>query len=634
MGMDEEFIRKAVDEADLNALRMALYQATGDPVVAAMGLDRVVAPGGAGILTVVAEKDQADLKERVVAFLVDQAADHVRQDPDTDELDRLLQMVEGQPLREETLAVRRALPSFGEFPVRTGWSGERPELPEDFEVVVIGAGFSGIVMGVHLNLLGIPYRILERRHELGGVWSINTYPDARVDTLSSTYQYSFEKNYPWTEHFARQPEVRAYLEHVAKKYGVYDHILFDHDVIEGHFDEQSSRWVLTVANKEADPVTLTPNIVASATGTFAMPKDLEVDGVGDFEGELVHTTAWGADRTAKGKRVAVIGNGSTGVQLLARVAEDAEEVSVFQRTPQWISPRANYGEPMTAEQRFLLDNMPYYWNWSRYTAIMPLFDSHGLLVPDEEWIAKGGHVNERSDAIREGLTAYIKMKVGDRPDLIEKLIPSYAPITRRPVVDNNWYTALTRDNVELVTTPITKITDHAIVTEDGEERQVDMIIAAVGFQTTRYLAPTQYHGIGGVTIEDLWSEEGAKAHIGMTVPGFPNFFMLYGPNSQPLSGGVSLPSWFETWSLYAIKAIVAMIEGGYSQIEVRKDVYEEYNERLQKMAKDLILLRDEGSRERNYYINEWGRLQVNVPFETEDYFRMCQEPDLDEFVLS
>ncbi len=632
--MEESFIRKAVEEADLNALRVALYQATGDPTVADMGLEHVVAPGGAGVLTVVAEKDQAVLKERVVAFLLDEASDYVRQDPDVEELDRLLQMVEGRPLPEETLAVRRSLPSFGEFPVRAEWSGERPELPEGFEIVIIGAGFSGIVMGVHLNLLGLPFRILERRHELGGVWSINTYPDARVDTLSSTYQYSFEKNYPWTEHFARQPEVRGYLEHVAKKYGVFDHILFDHDVTEGHFDVSSSKWVLTVANKGGDLVTLTPNIVVSATGTFATPKDLEIEGVGDFEGELLHTTAWSADHTAKGKKVAVIGNGSTGVQLLARVAEDADEVFVFQRTPQWISPRANYGEPMTAEQRFLLDNMPYYWNWSRYTAIMPLFDSHELLVPDDEWIASGGHINERSDAIREGLTAYIKIKVGDRPDLIEKLVPNYAPIARRPVVDNNWYTALTRENVELVTTPITRIGKHSILTEDGQEREVDMIIAAVGFQTSKYLWPAEYHGIGGSTIEEVWSDQGAKAHLGMTIPGFPNFFMLYGPNSQPLSGGVSLPSWFETWSLYAIKAVVAMIEGGYSQIEVRKDVYEEYNERLHETASKLILLRDEGSRERNYYVNEWGRLQVNAPFETEEYFRMCKEPDLDEFVLS
>jgi 4-hydroxyacetophenone monooxygenase len=289
---------------------------------------------------------------------------------------------------------------------------------------------------------------------------------------------------------------------------------------------------------------------------------------------------------------------------------------------------------MTPEARWLLDTMPYYWNWSRYTAVMPLFDARELLVPDEEWIAQGGHVNERSDSIRQGLIAYIKAKVGDRPDLIEKLIPDYAPIARRPVVDNNWYTTLTRDHVELVTTPISHITQHGIETEDGEERAVDMIIAAVGFHTGKYLWPAEYHGVGGITLQDVWSEAGAQAYVGMTVPGFPNFFMLYGPNSQPISGGATLPAWFEIWSRYIGQAIVAMIEGGSSRIEVRKEVYEEYNKRLDETARKLIYITDVGSRERNYYVNEWGRLQVNVPWEAEDYFRMSSAPNLEDFTLS
>lgn len=632
--MDEEFVRKAVEQADLNALRMALYQATGDPEVGAMNLNRTTAPGGAGILTLVAEEHQARLKDLAVHYLMNGAVDHVPELPDDDETARLIAMAEGRPLTERLLAMRRALLCLDEFPRQVHWTAGRPELPDDFEVIVIGAGFSGIAMGVHLTLLGIPYRVLERQDRVGGVWSKNTYPDARVDTLSSTYQYSFEKNYPWTEYFARQPEVRGYLEHVAKKFGVFDHIQFGHDVKAGNFDEDASTWVLTVVSGEGEESTIAANVVLTASGTFALPKDLDVKGAGEFEGELLHTTAWGAEHTAAGKRVAIIGNGSTGVQMLAKVAEDAEQVYVFQRTPQWISPRANYGEPLTPEARWLLDTMPYYENWGRFTAIMPLFTSHELLVPDDEWIANGGHVNARSDAIREALTTYIKAQVGDREDLIEKLIPDYAPITRRPVVDNNWYTALTRDNVELVTTPIEQITPHCIETEDGNAREVDMIVAAVGFQTTRYLAPTEYHGLGGVSLHEEWSEAGAQAYIGMTVPGFPNFFMLYGPNSQPVSGGVSLPSWFEIWALYAAQAIVAMIEGGFSQIEVRRDVFEAYNERLDETARTLILLRDKGSRERNYYLNEWGRLQVNAPWESEDYFAMCRSPKLEDFILS
>jgi 4-hydroxyacetophenone monooxygenase len=632
--VEASFVRQAVEQAELNALRVALYQATGNPEIGAMDLEQAVVRGGQGVLPVVPEKHHARLKELAVEYLLDEAADHVPHIPDDDETGRLIVMAEGKDVPEELLFMRRGLLCFEEYPRRATWTGGHPTVPEGFEVAIVGAGFSGIAMAVQLGLLGIPYTVYERRAEVGGVWSVNTYPDARVDTLSVTYQFGFEKNFPWSEHFARQGEVRSYLEYIARKYGVYEHVRFEHDVRTADFDEATSTWTLEVAPLDGAEFTITPNVVVSAAGLFATPKPLDIKGADDFEGELLHTTKWSADRTTKGKKVAVIGNGSTGVQLLGRVAEDAEQVYVFQRTPQWISPRENYGQPITPEARWLLDNMPYYWNWSRYVAVIPLFGARELLVPDDEWIAQGGHINPRSDSVREGLIAYIKAQVGNRPDLIDKLIPDYAPIARRPVVDNNWYKALTRDNVELVTTPITHITEHGIVTEDGEERAVDMIIAAVGFQTGKYLSPTQYRGIDGRTLDDVWSEAGATAYIGMTVPRFPNLFMLYGPNSQPISGGAALPSWFEIWSRYVGQAIVAMLEGGHTQIEVRKDAHDTYNTWLQDTASKLIYITDEGSRNQNYYVNEWGRLQVNVPWEGEDYFRLCAAPNLEDFVLS
>jgi 4-hydroxyacetophenone monooxygenase len=632
--MDESFIRNAVDRADLSALRMALFQATGNPEVGAMELERAVVRGGAGVLPVVPERYHARLKELAVDYLVHGAADHVQQIPDDESLGRMISMVEGHDVPEELLFMRRGLLCFDEFPRRATWSDGKPELPDDFSVVIVGAGFSGIAMGVQLGLLGIPYVVLERRTEVGGVWSINTYPDARVDTLSVTYQFGFEKNYPWSEHFARQGEVLNYLEYIAKKYGVYEHIRFEHDVTTADFDETTNSWQLQVATADGQTHDLSANVVVSAAGLFATPKPLDIKGADQFAGELLHTTAWGTDHTPRGKRVAVIGNGSTGVQLLARVAEQADQVYVFQRTPQWISPRENYGQPITPEAQWLLDTMPYYWNWSRYTAVIPLFGARELLEPDDEWIAGGGHVNARSDSVRDGLTAYIKAQVGNRPDLIDKLIPDYAPIARRPVVDNNWYKTLTRTNVELVTTPITHITDTGIATEDGDERPVDMIIAAVGFQTGRYLFPTKYRGVGGVTLDEQWREQGAQAYIGMTVPHFPNLFIMYGPNSQPISGGAALPSWYEIWSRYIGQTLVAMIEGGHSRVEVREDVHDTYNDLVQETASKLIYITDEGSRDKNYYVNEFGRLQVNIPWEGEDYYLLCAAPNLEDFAMS
>jgi 4-hydroxyacetophenone monooxygenase len=271
-----------------------------------------------------------------------------------------------------------------------------------------------------------------------------------VDTISITYEYSFEKNYPWNEYFGPGVEVRKYLTHIAEKYGVLAHIKFNHTLKRAVFDETRDVWVLEASTPEGSK-RLEANVIVNAVGTFANPRKPEFVGQDDFEGEMLHPAQWPADFDPQGKRVAVVGNGSTGVQLLSKVAEQAAQVYVFQRTPQWISPREKYGQPVEPEVRWLLDNFPGYWNWWRYMAIAALFGTHGYITPDEEWQAKGGKVNQMNDNLRDVLTAYIKAQTDGREDLVAKLIPDYAPFSRRPVVDNGWYKALIRENAELVT---------------------------------------------------------------------------------------------------------------------------------------------------------------------------------------
>ncbi|MCU1481283.1 MAG: hypothetical protein JWQ19_2069 [Subtercola sp.] len=630
-GVDDSFVLEAVERADLNALRVALYQATRNPEVRDMKVERVVVRAGAAVITVLAESDRERLVELAVEFLTKKAIDYVPVVPTAGELDQMIPMVEGREVSARDLTMRRGIPAFEEFPREAAWSGERPASADSMKVLIVGAGFAGIAMGVQLSRLGIPYQILERRSELGGVWSINTYPDARTDTHHMTYQFGFEKNYPWTEHFARQPEVRHYLEYVAEKYGVLPHIRFDHDVVEAAFDSRTATWVVDVAVGDTRD-RLEANIVISASGLFATPRYLDAPGVDEFEGEIIHTTEWGrAD--IDGKNVAVVGNGSTGVQLLGAVARRAKTVSIYQRTPQWISPRELYGSPLSEHERWLRTAMPYYWNWCRYTAVLPMLDMREFLLPDREWIAQGGQVNEKSDLFRKGMVAYIRAQLPGQPDLVEKLIPDYAPLARRPVVDNGWYRALNDDHVDLVTAPIERVTRSGIRTTDGEERPIDVIVSATGFQTTKYLAPAEYRGVDGVRLEDAWSEGGPKAYLGMTVPGFPNFFMLYGPNSQPTTGGATIPGWFEIWSEYIGEAIVAMIENRYRTLDVRRDVYEDYNTRLDEAARELVYIDDTQSKAHNYYVNAWGRLETNIPWAAEEFFQWSSSPNLDDFVI-
>jgi 4-hydroxyacetophenone monooxygenase len=621
------YLRRAVECAEPNALRMALYQATRDPEIAAITPERAFGPVADTVQF--SDSDTALIHRKAVEYLITEPDEAALPTPTREEIIELIEMAEARTLAPDDTIMRHHIPAFSDMAFQAQWTGE-PVVPENYHVAIIGAGFAGIAMGVQLAQLGIPFTVYERRDEVGGVWSANTYPDVRVDTLSFTYEYGFEKKYPWTEFFARQADVRLYLEHVAQKYGVADHIQFGCDVQEANFDEARQHWNLSVT-RDGAATEVVANVVVAASGVFATARELTVEGVDDFTGRIVHTSAWSEDVDYAGKKVAIIGNGSTGVQLLSAVAEKAESVVVYQRTPQWISPRTNYGMPISDELQWLIRAMPYYWNWNKYVAGMSTVDLRNVLLVDEDWIAQGGVVNERNDMLRDLLVGYISNQVDGRQDLIAQLVPDYPPMTRRPVVDNNWYASLTRDNVELVTTGIDRLTPDSVVANDGASREVDLIIAAVGFQTEKYIWPTEYRGVGGVSLAEEWQHRGAQAHLGMTVPGFPNLFMLYGPNSQPVASGSGLPTWFEIWTGYIASGIVGMLEQGQTSMSVRRDVFDDYNDQLHEEAKKLVYLMQSTVSTRNYYVNEFGRLQTNAPWSGEKFYELCASPDASHF---
>ena len=618
--VDTAYIRRAVEASDLAALRVALFQATGDTELAEFGP-----------VATLDDADRARLADRAVQLLETRMDGFPRRIPSDEELRKLMDLVLGVPTRDEHFEIRRKFLAFTPFPFQHERSEDAAPVPEGFEVAIIGAGPAGISMAVQLERLGIPYVLYDRRSEIGGTWSIHKYPDIRVDTLSITYEFSFEDEYPWTEYFARGEEVRTYLEFISKKYGVHEHTRLGHDLEDARFDDESLTWHLTFQGPDGERVERDVNMVVSAAGVFAKTKLPDIDGIDEFEGTIVHPTQWTSELDMQGKRVAVIGNGSTGVQLMAPVAEKAEHLSVFQRTPQWIAPRPNYGRSVEPEVRWLLDHLPGYWNWSRYTSIIGLMTWHeDFLVPDPEWEKKGGHITKKSEDLREFLVGYIKEQVGDRPDLLEKLVPDYAPMVRRPVVDNNWYKSLTRDNVDLVTSGIERLTKNGIETSDGKHHEVDLIVFATGFEVDKFLWPAEYRGEKGVNLRDYWGPKSPRAYLGMMVPQFPNLFIMYGPNSQPVSGGVSLPSWFQIWAAFIAQCLDTMFEEGHSQVAVKEEAFENYNAQLDAVGSELAFIKDARSVERNYYVDADGRLVVNTPHETAELYEMMKTPNRDE----
>jgi 4-hydroxyacetophenone monooxygenase len=372
----------------------------------------------------------------------------------------------------------------------------------------------------------------------------------------------------------------------------------------------------------------TANVIISASGLFSTPNLPDIPGIASFEGTLFHTATWDSTASLAGQQVALIGTGSSGAQVMPKLAATAKTLSVFQRTPNWYSAMEGYGQPITMEFKFLLDRIPYYWNWYGYSRLVAALLVQDLQIHDRRWQKQGGAISSGNDKLREVLTNYLRQKLDNDPELIRKCTPSYAPLARRLVVDSGWFEALKRPNVELVVDGIERITPDGILTRDGTTRTFGVIVLGAGFRVSEYLWPVEYVGCSGRTPQTLWERDGARAYLGMTLPGFPNLFIFYGPNGQPRAG--SFHSWAEVWTRYAASAIVAMLETNHRVIECRKEAFDKYNEKMDAEMSQMIWEQEGKS---GYYVNAYGRSGVNMPWRTEQYHGATIVPDLTAFEL-
>lgn len=626
--VDDAFIRRALDQAHLNALRVALLQQTGDPAVAAMRVETNAPPGTPFLAHVVAPESHALLKEKAFSFLTGPARSP--KIPGREEAVALMQVFQGADFDPGSAGYGLEELAFEDFPREARWhSPPSQEKLAELSVLVIGAGFSGIMAGIQLKRLGIPFQIVERQEGIGGTWQLNDYPEARVDITTFLYQFKFVKNYPWRSYFATREELKEYIDHVVDSYGIRERISLATAVTAADWDANKKKWSVRVQRTDGVERTSDHSFVISASGLFSTPNLPDIPGIHDFGGEIFHTTAWNHAYDYRGQRVALIGTGSTGSQLMPALARRAARLSIYQRTPNWVTPVRGYHATVSPEKRWLLDTMPGYSNWYCYSHHIAQMQSQKLHEIDRAWTAKGGSVNETNQKLREGLTRYIKKKVGHRPDLLGSLIPDYAPMARRLVVDNGWYDALLRDNVELVTSGIDHFTSDGIVSSDGTVRQFDLVVVGAGFKVSQYLWPVAYTGRNGTKLGDLWSADGARAYLTVALPGFPNFFMLYGPNAGVRSG--SFHSWIEILMRYVASAIVEMVESGHETIEVRREAYDRYNAELDDEMSRMLWESEKGGG--GYYVNAFGRSGVNMPWTLANFYSRVLRPELKDFDL-
>ncbi|WNG25349.1 NAD(P)/FAD-dependent oxidoreductase [Cystobacter fuscus] len=429
------------------------------------------------------------------------------------------------------------------------------------DIAIIGTGFAGLAMAIRLKQAGLDsFTLYEQAEGIGGTWRDNSYPGAACDVPSHLYSFSFEPNPQWTRHFAPQAEILDYLEHCTDKYGLRPHIRFNSPVRSARFDEDASEWVLTIGEGEE----VRAHLVISGCGSLSRPSLPAIPGLADFQGKLFHSARWDHDHALEGKTVAIIGTGASAIQIVPRIAPRVKQLHLFQRTPPWVLPKED--RLLGPRERTLYEALPamqwlhrqaIYW---KYEGRLPLFVSKIPLVRFFE---------------RRALR-WLERSIPD-PGLRAKLTPNYAMGCKRVLLSDDYYPALLRPNVELVTEPIQTVTRDGLLTVDGKARPVDTLIFATGFQAAEAVSPFPIQGRGGLRLEEAWRTS-AEAYLGTTVAGVPNFFFLVGPNT--LLGHNSMVFMIESQVQYVLDCIQTLRRGGFETLEVRESAQARFNQRL------------------------------------------------------
>jgi cation diffusion facilitator CzcD-associated flavoprotein CzcO len=471
-------------------------------------------------------------------------------------------------------------------------------MSEQFDVAIVGSGFSGLGTAIQLKREGRDdFVVLERADEVGGTWWANTYPGCGCDVPSHLYSYSFAPNPEWTQTYSQQPEIRDYLIQCSHKFDVRPHIRFNSEVKDAKWDPEAQRWeVETVSGSYS------ARVLVVAGGPLFEPKIPDFPGLDQFEGATWHSARWNHDYDLNGKRVVSIGTGASAIQLVPEVAKQADQLYVTQRTPPWVFPHTN--RPTTNLERRL---------YKKFPALQKVV--RGGVYAGRETFVLGFVKKPKIMKVAEVIArAHMKRAIKD-PELLERVTPDYTIGCKRILPSNKWYPALARDNVELVTDGIKEVTRDGFITEDGTERKVDAMIFSTGFQVTEMPSAQRIHNADGQSLREYWSGS-PQAHKGTTVNGFPNMFLMLGPNTG--LGHSSMIYMVESQVAYVLDALQAMDERDAATAEVRKDAEDAYNEDVHEKLQGTVWNTGCAS----WYVDEHGR---NVTLWPDWTFRFRQE---------
>ncbi len=517
------------------------------------------------------------------------------------------------------LAFELGLPTDADAP---DWTREQLAPGRDFRVAVIGAGMSGLAAAYRLLQAGIDFVVFERNDDVGGVWLENDYPGVRLDTSNFCYSYSFLQRDDWPHQYSRGPEIRSYFQDASQRLDLRRHVRFGTSVRAARFDEQAGQWQVTT---EAGGHTETTRFsaVISAVGQLNQPNIPDLPGAADFAGASFHSARWDYGTDLHGKRVGVIGSGASAFQVIPSIAGDVGELQVFLRNPPWIVPTPNYHATVSPGLAWLFRVVPYYSRWFRFYQFWTSVEGRrDYAAVDPEW-DQPGSVSAKNQRLRETLTRYLMREYADRPDLQQVMIPRHPPYGKRMLRDNGvWAQALKQPNVTVVSDQIERITPAGIVTADGTEHELDVIVYCTGFQAWRFLGGIEVTGRDGADLHQRWGQDPA-AYLGVTVPGFPNLFCLYGPNTNLVVNG-SIVMFSECAVHYVLECLRLLLKRGDQVMDLRPEVLAAYQRTVDE-ANALMAWGAEGVD--NWYKSPTGRVSQNWPLATIEYWDLTRAPD-------
>ena len=451
--------------------------------------------------------------------------------------------------------------------------------------------------------------IFERGPSVGGVWRENTYPGAACDVPSHLYSFSFEPNHRWTRRYSPQPEILTYLERCVERHDLGDLLRLNTEVTRAEFDSDAGRWRLQTDGGER----VEADVLVCACGQLSRPSVPPIDGLDDFTGPCFHSAEWDHSVDLAGKRVGVVGTGASAIQFVPAIAPEVERLHVFQRSAPYVVPKKDREhrewEGPLAERLPLINLAKRAYMWLVMESLIFGFTRNRRAM----WWLRRGYERQLRKQVRD-------------PELRAKLVPDYEMGCKRVLVSSDYYEALARPNVELVTEPIESVGAGSVRTGDGAEREVDALILGTGFRTNEFLAPLEVRGLGGRDLNEAW-RDGAEAYLGITVSGFPNMFILYGPNTN--LGVGSIIHMIESQMAYVTQAVAALARSGAGYLDVRPQAQSRFSRRIQERLADSVWQSGCSS----WYVNGAGRNTNNWPGFMSEYRRQTRRLDLGDYEL-